>query len=85
MIALAGAIAKLLTRELSDAAQLADVASVLRIIREAVRDEGALERIDWCLLDITYFAEQAEIDEREAAIEEKMRGRFRSIEFEERD
>ena len=53
--ALAGAIGQLLTRESSDAAQLADLASVLRILREAVRDEQALERIDWLLADLTHF------------------------------
>lgn len=53
---LAGAIGQLLTRNDSDADQLADVATVLRIVKEAVRDEQAIERIDWLLLDLEHFA-----------------------------
>lgn len=63
--ALSGAIATLMTRELSDAAQLRELASVLRILREAVRDKQALERIDWLLLDLNGMAERRE--ERETA------------------
>ena len=68
--ALSGAIAKLLTRECSDAAQLADLATVLRIVREAVRDEQAIERIDWCLLDLAHFATVRAESEREAEDED---------------
>ena len=64
--ALSGAIAKLMTREPSDAAQLADLATVLRILREAVRDEQALERIDWLLLDLKGMAKKQEERETEA-------------------
>jgi len=62
--ALARAIAKLLAREPSDAIQLAELAVVVRILREAVRDEQALERIDWLLLDLRGFIETYE--QREA-------------------
>lgn len=72
---LAGAIAKLLTRELSDAAQLHDLASVLRILREAVRDKQALERIDWLLLDIDHFATVRAQDEALSQYHEQRRRR----------
>ena len=54
--ALSGAIAKLLTRECSDAAQLADLATVLRILREAIRNKQALKVIDDCESGIMYLS-----------------------------
>ena len=52
----AGQLGQMLTRETSDATQLADLASVLGIIGVAIRDEEACERIKWLLDDIRYFA-----------------------------
>lgn len=74
---IAGQLGQLLTRETSDAAQLADLATVLCIIREAIRDEQALERLDWLLLDLQHFATvraEAEANE-EAQYHDAMRRR----------
>lgn len=64
--AFAGAIAQLLTREPSDAAQLADVATVLRIVVEAVRDEEAIGLFKWVLADLDFYASERAISERRA-------------------
>ena len=63
---LAGAISKLLIRESSDADQLADVATVLRIIREAVRNQSAVVAIDVTITEIEMEASLAREIEEEA-------------------
>ena len=86
---LAGAIGQLLTRNDSDAEQLADVASVINVITEAIRAPEARERMEWLLADLRYFAEQRSQSEREAAEEHarlmRTSGRYRSAVLEGRD
>jgi len=65
----AGLIAQMLSREPSDAEQLLAVASVLNVLRECVRDTAALERIDWLLLDLKFFADARAFAERSAEAE----------------
>lgn len=69
ILTLTGQLGQILARESSDAEQLADLASALRIIREAVRDEEAAQRIDWLLTDIDSFARERAESERESEAE----------------
>lgn len=60
---LSGQLGRLLASEPSDAAQLADLASALNVMREGIRCQQALERIDWLLLDLRGLAQEYETRE----------------------
>lgn len=71
VVTLSGQIAKLLISEPSDSAQLADLASALNVMREAIRDEEAIQRIDWLLQDLEFFACSRAREELESAANER--------------
>ena len=65
-LTLAGPISARLAAEPSDADQLADLVSVLRILREAVRDEEAGRSLDGLIDDIAFFSAEHTESEQDA-------------------